>query len=66
MSAAQAFAQASVAPLNTRQDDKGTKGEEDMAASRRLLTVLATLEDLSDDELQAVSARPEPAAGSAR
>ncbi len=57
MSAAQAFAQASVAPLNTRQDDKGTKGEEDMAASRRLLTVLATLEDLSDDELQAVSAR---------
>ncbi len=28
-----------------------------MDASRRLLTVLATLEDLSDDELQAVSAR---------
>ena len=28
-----------------------------MDASRRLLTVLATLEDLSDDELQAVSTR---------
>lgn len=28
-----------------------------MDASRRVLTVLATLEDLSDDELQAVSVR---------